>query len=272
MPDDLVQPRRHDLVHQPRRAPPLRRRAGDRAERPWRRGAAGRGLDASALRARRSSDGVDVRPRRRRLEVRLRHLRLRAAGAAKASRTASSGTVELHFTFDEEIGGLIGPKWLLDEGIVKPDYCISAGLSYSIVTAHNGCLHLEVTVHGKSAHAAAPETGIDALAGDERRPRRRSMRERRRLSGARLEASRHRPSEPDGRADLGRHQHQCRPRQGHDPPRPAHDARRRIRRQVEAHLRGVIARSAARDARHRGARSSASSSPRRCASFRARTC
>ncbi len=74
-----------------------------------------------------------------------------------------SGTVELHFTFDEEIGGLIGPKWLLEKGIVKPDYCISAGLSYSIVTAHNGCLHLEVTVHGKSAHAAAPETGHDAL-------------------------------------------------------------------------------------------------------------
>jgi acetylornithine deacetylase/succinyl-diaminopimelate desuccinylase-like protein len=74
-----------------------------------------------------------------------------------------NGTVELHFTFDEEIGGLIGPKWLLDEGIVKPDLCISAGLSYSIVTAHNGCLHLKVTVHGKSAHAAAPHTGYDAL-------------------------------------------------------------------------------------------------------------
>lgn len=73
------------------------------------------------------------------------------------------GTVELHFTFDEEIGGMIGPQRLLAEGIVKPDYCISAGLSYSIVTAHNGCLHLQVTVHGKSAHAAAPETGHDAL-------------------------------------------------------------------------------------------------------------
>jgi len=73
------------------------------------------------------------------------------------------GAVELHFTFDEEIGGLIGPKWLLEEGIVKPDYCISAGLAYSVVTAHNGCLHLEVTVRGKSAHAAAPETGHDAL-------------------------------------------------------------------------------------------------------------
>ena len=74
-----------------------------------------------------------------------------------------SGTVELHLTFDEEIGGLIGPKWLLEQGLVKPDLCISAGFSYSIVTAHNGCLHLVTTIKGKSAHAAAPETGYDAL-------------------------------------------------------------------------------------------------------------
>ena len=73
------------------------------------------------------------------------------------------GTVELHFTFDEEAGGLIGPKRLLEEGIVSPDFCISAGLGYSVVTANNGVLHLEITIHGKSAHAAAPETGHDAL-------------------------------------------------------------------------------------------------------------
>ena len=74
------------------------------------------------------------------------------------------GAVELHFTFDEEVGGSIGPQWLLEQGIVKPVFCISAGFAYSMVTSHNGCLHLEVVVHGKSAHAAAPETGIDALA------------------------------------------------------------------------------------------------------------
>ncbi len=73
------------------------------------------------------------------------------------------GSIELHFTFDEEAGGLIGPKWLLDHKIVKPDFCISAGFSYSIVTAHNGVLHLQVTLQGKSAHAAAPDTGHDAL-------------------------------------------------------------------------------------------------------------
>ena len=31
--------------------------------------------------------------------------------------------------------------------------------------SHNGCLQMEVTVHGKMAHAAIPESGIDALQG-----------------------------------------------------------------------------------------------------------
>jgi acetylornithine deacetylase/succinyl-diaminopimelate desuccinylase family protein len=83
--------------------------------------------------------------------------------ALKDSGARLRGTVELHFTYDEEAGGEIGPKWLLDRGLTKPDYAIAAGFSYGIVTAHNGCLHLEVEVLGKSAHAARPETGRDAL-------------------------------------------------------------------------------------------------------------
>lgn len=73
------------------------------------------------------------------------------------------GSVELHLTYDEEAGGEIGPKWLLEQGITTPDFAISAGFSYAVVTAHNGCLHLEVIVRGASAHAAKPETGADAL-------------------------------------------------------------------------------------------------------------
>jgi len=32
-----------------------------------------------------------------------------------------------------------------------------------VVVAHNGCLQLEVTLHGLASHAAYPETGVDAL-------------------------------------------------------------------------------------------------------------
>ncbi len=75
------------------------------------------------------------------------------------------GGVELHFTYDEEFGGELGPGWLLRHGLTKPDYLLAAGFSYQVVTAHNGCLQMEVTVHGKMAHAAIPDTGVDALQG-----------------------------------------------------------------------------------------------------------
>jgi acetylornithine deacetylase/succinyl-diaminopimelate desuccinylase-like protein len=82
---------------------------------------------------------------------------------AVAGETKLAGTIELHFTHDEEVGGAIGPAWLLAQGLSKPDYAICAGFAYAITTAHNGCLHLEVEVTGKSGHAAEPEKGIDAL-------------------------------------------------------------------------------------------------------------
>lgn len=86
-----------------------------------------------------------------------------ALKALEQADAALDGTVELHLTYDEEAGGAIGPKWLLETGISRPDYAVSAGFSYQVVTAHNGCLHLEVTVTGRSAHAARPDTGHDAL-------------------------------------------------------------------------------------------------------------
>ena len=75
------------------------------------------------------------------------------------------GGVELHFTYDEEFGGELGPGWLLAQGLTKPDLLLAAGFSYQVVTAHNGCLQMEVTVHGRQAHAAIPDTGVDALQG-----------------------------------------------------------------------------------------------------------
>jgi acetylornithine deacetylase/succinyl-diaminopimelate desuccinylase family protein len=83
--------------------------------------------------------------------------------ALKDKPAGLDGTIELHLTYDEEAGGYVGPKWLLDQKLTKPDYAFSAGFSYAVVTAHNGVLHLEVTVRGKQAHAAMPETGADAL-------------------------------------------------------------------------------------------------------------
>jgi acetylornithine deacetylase/succinyl-diaminopimelate desuccinylase-like protein len=86
-----------------------------------------------------------------------------ATRALEATQSPRKGSVELYFTYDEEFGGELGPGWLLGEGLIKPDLLIAAGFSYQVVTGHNGCLQMEVTIHGKMGHAAVPETGVDAL-------------------------------------------------------------------------------------------------------------
>ena len=86
-----------------------------------------------------------------------------ALRALEAVCQPAQGSVELLFTYDEEFGGEVGPAWLLQNKVIRPDLMIAAGFSYQVITAHNGCLQLEVTVHGQMAHAAIPESGVDAL-------------------------------------------------------------------------------------------------------------
>jgi succinyl-diaminopimelate desuccinylase len=86
-----------------------------------------------------------------------------AARALEALGVPLKGALELHFTYDEEFGGLLGPGYLLEQGLTRPDLVIAAGFSYDIVTAHNACLQLEITVHGKAGHGAMPELAVDAL-------------------------------------------------------------------------------------------------------------
>jgi succinyl-diaminopimelate desuccinylase len=88
-----------------------------------------------------------------------------AVRALEALGLPLKGGIELLFTYDEEFGGELGPAWLLKNKLTQPDFLIAAGFSYQVITAHNGCLQMEVTVHGKMAHAAIPDTGIDALQG-----------------------------------------------------------------------------------------------------------
>ena len=42
---------------------------------------------------------------------------------------------------------------------------IAAGFSYQVVVAHNGCLQMEVTVHGEMSHAAIPDSWNRCAAG-----------------------------------------------------------------------------------------------------------
>ncbi|MBP7531902.1 MAG: M20/M25/M40 family metallo-hydrolase [Ottowia sp.] len=88
-----------------------------------------------------------------------------AVRALEAVAKPTRGAVELHFTYDEEFGGELGPGWLLAQGLTHPDLMVAAGFSHEVVVAHNGCLQLEVTVEGEMSHAAIPDSGCDALQG-----------------------------------------------------------------------------------------------------------
>lgn len=78
---------------------------------------------------------------------------------------AINGTLEVSMTPDEEIGGLCGVNYMLEEGIVKPNYCVIAEPSgYNrIWIGHKGALWAEIIVYGKTAHASTPWLGVNAF-------------------------------------------------------------------------------------------------------------
>ena len=61
--------------------------------------------------------------------------------AARSLDIALHGSVELHFTYDEEFGGELGPGWLLGKGLIKPDLLIAAGFSYQVAFFRMHNLH-----------------------------------------------------------------------------------------------------------------------------------
>ena len=73
--------------------------------------------------------------------------------------------IECSFTCDEEIGGDLGVGYIVRKGLVQADYVVNCegGNALEVGCGHNGVLWLEVTVHGKAAHASQPEKGINAL-------------------------------------------------------------------------------------------------------------
>jgi len=83
--------------------------------------------------------------------------------ALRDAKPELAGTVELHVTVDGETGGELGPKWLLDNRIVNPDYAIGSGLAHGIGTSAMGDLRLEVEIAGRRGAKAPTTTGADAM-------------------------------------------------------------------------------------------------------------
>ena len=240
------------LGDQPDRAPPLRRRPGDCPQRARRRRAAGRWLDPAPLR-RRDRERAHVRSRRGGVEVRLRHLRVRAAGAGdrgpRARRPARGrGRAALH----------------LRRGVRR---CARAGVA-AAPRAHAARPRdlRRVLVRDRQRAQRLPAArghgrGAGGARGDARDRRRRAqggardphraVRARARLCGAPLEGRRHRVADDQRRPHRGRHPHQRRAGEGGPEARSAHDSRGGSRRGRGGVVRGDRTRGGSRAARAR---------------------
>ncbi|MFC6707249.1 M20 family metallopeptidase [Flexivirga alba] len=85
--------------------------------------------------------------------------------AARSTGTALSGRIELAATVDEEEGGLGIRRFMAED---PPSYlgCITAEPTdlQTIVAARGDC-YLDITVHGRAAHAGRPSDGRNAIYG-----------------------------------------------------------------------------------------------------------
>ena len=75
------------------------------------------------------------------------------------------GSLELSFTPDEETGGETGVGYMLEEGLVLPDYAVVAepSTTYKIWIGSRGAVWMNVHVYGRQAHGSAPWLGLNAF-------------------------------------------------------------------------------------------------------------
>ncbi len=90
---------------------------------------------------------------------------LLALQALRATGTAPRLNVEVSFTADEETDSALGTGWLVAHAPISPDFAVvmEGGERNEVCCGHNGCVWLEVTVHGRAAHGSRPDLGVNAL-------------------------------------------------------------------------------------------------------------
>jgi len=74
------------------------------------------------------------------------------------------GKLTVNLVADEETGGALGTRLIRDQNLVSPDFVVIGEITGNrIATAEKGTLIMEVTTHGRSAHASTPWEGINAI-------------------------------------------------------------------------------------------------------------
>ena len=92
------------------------------------------------------------------------------AAAVCALETLERASVEpgcdivFHLVADEERGGALGTKVLLDEGLIKGDAClIPEPTDLQLCVAERGLLQALISVEGRPGHGSRPREGISAI-------------------------------------------------------------------------------------------------------------
>ncbi|MCI1930306.1 MAG: M20 family metallopeptidase [Clostridia bacterium] len=87
-----------------------------------------------------------------------------ALKAIKECGIKPKGNIQFVATVDEEIGGPYGMDFLVNAGIVSPDFFINAEQTeMKIIIAYKGCAWMEVKVKGVTAHGSRPSLGVNAI-------------------------------------------------------------------------------------------------------------
>ena len=157
-----------------------------------------------------------------------------AVRALEAVAAPRHGAVELHFTYDEEFGGLLGPGWLLRQG---PDQARPADRGRLQLRRGVGAQRLPADGSHRARRNGARGRARDRrgrAAGRGPGPER-AVRAECALSRGPLAGAGHHPPLPECRPHRRRHQHQRGARQGQLQAGPPHDPRGKRRRGGSRH-------------------------------------
>lgn len=87
-----------------------------------------------------------------------------AAKALKLSEAPKRGSLILAAVSDEEEGGRLGTKYLIDRGLLDPDFVIIGEITGNrLAVAEKGAVFFKVTTRGRAAHGSTPWVGVNAI-------------------------------------------------------------------------------------------------------------
>lgn len=90
---------------------------------------------------------------------------LAAARRFAEARHGARGQLVIVAAAEEETGGQLGTRWLVDAGHITPvDFIVVGEQTHNrVATAHKGVLRATVHTQGRSVHATNPDRGINAI-------------------------------------------------------------------------------------------------------------